>query len=524
MIRCSLLPAGLPVLLILTMAIGAGSAGVAALSLQEAIDRAISSHPRILESRAQVEQMSAAVQQAEAGLGWRLDTSLNAVDQKASELVQLPYEISGQDVPETYVSYSGSLALSKGFAWSAENRVPKQQGQLGLDSAREQLRSIQASLLADVVKAYYDVWKAQDALELARAAQREAELALDIAVKKHEKGSSTESDVTSARTRLLQARSGVKISERGLELALRLFANLIGRESISPRYIDPPRVSIDRFPVDPCPWSWDVDEMIDRALRQRPEIKLANLAVSRAELDIELAREKKRPQAKLSGSYTWNKDQLRFDSILNSEGRWSAVVSKWDTSLPEVERSELTDQEWEALQDFWDRVWENEPPDWSPTREQVNNMLMGQTAGTYAAEDTWEIKLDVTFNLFDSGLTGKQIQAATARLDEARARLQSAQQMVELEILQLYTELLEAHKTVGIARSDLEQATQLYAQTIKTRDYGALTPHDEERLNVLLKQKSNQLNAALYDYEVAKAKLGAAIGMDIDWVISGLIL
>ncbi len=508
------------VLLVLSLSACAGATGI---SLYDAIDLALSNHPNMIKARAAIEEMSAASGQLESSMGWRVDSNIDGTAQKTSPMIKLMYEVSDQDIPECYSMYTASLILSKGIFWSPENKAQRGQVQAGVESAMEQYRMTKNNLMADVVASYYNILKAADGVGLASTARDDAKLALKIAQDKLADGSGTERQVISARSMLLQTESNLQISQQSLELSLKYLANLIGSKSLRLEDLTPPSIDIKEFPVRPSPWSWRVDDMAKLAIAHRPEMRLTELGVFVASKDVDIARAASRPNVNLSSSYTWGENGVRLSTNLASDGRWSTIASKWDDSLPELEGVEISEEDWERWEEIWDKQWEGDPPSWSPTKEEMENIL-SRGAAAATPSDEWDIKLGVTFNIFDSQLINKGIERAKKKVEQANSESQLTAQMIELDVFQRYNELLEKYNKVKITEMQLIEVQKQQSEAMEIKKLGLLTHQEEQGLNTLLLQKDMELKWALYDYEVAKVKLGVAIGMEPEWLMGILNL
>lgn len=475
------------------------------LTLKEAVRLALERSHDVLSAQSQLEQMSALRGKAGAAVGWRLDGAGSATHQKAPATVQVPYELAGQEVPEAYTTYLGSIVLSKGFLWAPENRIPMQQADVGLESAREQLRLTRASVFKSVAEAYYGVWKAKDAVDLATASVDDAGRALDIAIRKRDAASGTESDVMAAQGKFLQAQAGLATARRLLDLSLKRLSSLIDHPDLKLSDLVPPAADEAHLAEEPVPWPWSPDEMVSQALANRPEVRLTELAVRSAGLEEELARAQGRPQISLSGSYTLAEDRIRLDTDLKSTGRWTAAISSWDDTLPDVERQGSPAMGSNPGSTDWGAISQGSIGD-------------GRSAAS-EPEDTWEVKLDVTFNFFDAGLARSGLEQAAAKARQASLEVVSTKDLIELEVLQLYSRLLDAHGTAKTAMANLEQARQLRRESLGAKGYGALTPQDESRLDILVLQRTVESRSALYDYELAKISLGVALGLEPDLIM-----
>ncbi|MCK9222012.1 MAG: TolC family protein [Limnochordia bacterium] len=491
------------------------------LCLGDAIDLVLTNHPSIKEKNADVAQMTTVIEQIEAGLGWRVDANADVAAEKASKLVQLPYKVNNEEsVPEQVNTYIGTVAISRSLFPSPATKAQSTQAQLGKEGALWQLRLTQSNLIVDVVQSYYNVFRAKDALVLTQQALSNAKTAVQVAEDKRKAKTATERDVLLAKTEYLECQAGVTAAEHALDLALRQFTSLIGKPGLTLADIKSPGISIEAA-KDPSPWQWTLDRAIEAALKHRPEINLAKIAISAKEQDLLNAKAQSRPTANLAASYQWGEQKQQVTSSIDSSGRFITALSKWDTNLPPLEPRELTDDEWSKIEESWEELF---GPDfeWQPNREQINRLMNAGMEEIQPTEDNWNIAFKINLNIFDSGLVRKGVEKAQQEKEKAKANYELIAQLIELEVSASYNDLLQAHNRIQTVSSQLHQAQALYEDSLATKAYSALTPLEEKRLETLVLSEENALKQAYYDHEIAKVKLGTAMGLDPEWLLSVL--
>lgn len=154
--------------------------------------------------------------------------------------------------------------------------------------------------VGEIVKAYWDLVGAIETLRVREESLSNAERLVEINEQRLRIG-------TAAAIEVLQAKAGAATRMGDLVSAQTAIANaddilkdLIGmqnRELYSPKSIVPttrPGVVTTR---------WDLDESIDAALRNRPEIHAAELQTEIAKIEVDRSRNAKRPQLDISSSY-----------------------------------------------------------------------------------------------------------------------------------------------------------------------------------------------------------------------------
>ncbi|MCC6145900.1 MAG: TolC family protein [Candidatus Hydrogenedentes bacterium] len=184
-------------------------------------------------------------------------------------------------------------------------RIRAAENAQGIAAAQLQLQVMQT--MAEVVKAYWDLVGAIEALKVRQESLGNAERLLNIQETRREIGTAADIEVLSAKAGVAARQSDV-ISARTLvgdaEDRLKTLLNVHDGAYFSKARIVP----IDRPDHLASPLIEEVnfealrDEAVDKALEQRPEILMAELEISNAELEEKRARNEMLPQIDVTAS------------------------------------------------------------------------------------------------------------------------------------------------------------------------------------------------------------------------------
>ena len=130
--------------------------------------------------------------------------------------------------------------------------------------------------------------------------------------------------------------------------------------------------------------------------------------------------------------------------------------------------------------------------------------------------NNWLLKLTVSLNVFDSGLTKSKIQQAEHSVDMVRDKAGTERDSILLDVRQYYLSMCEAEKRIDTNKVSVNQGEEnLMIQKVRY-DVGVGTNLD--LLDAVLSLNSAQKDyiQALYDYNTNKAKLEQAMGSPVN--------
>jgi outer membrane protein TolC len=133
-------------------------------------------------------------------------------------------------------------------------------------------------------------------------------------------------------------------------------------------------------------------------------------------------------------------------------------------------------------------------------------------SGFAGLDESWDFSAVVSLPLFDSRATRTRVRQAPADVASADLPEQDARQQVALEVRQAFLSLGEAEERMRTTEKDAEQAREaLRVAQVRYRAGVNTSVEVTDAEEAFTQVRSNQVNA-LYDYQLARARLDRAIG------------
>lgn len=237
---------------------------------------------------------------------------------------------AGAGVSRSGTSREVSNSAKVGDIWSAQfdasweldvfggKRRALEAAEASLDAAREDLRDVQVSLLAETALNYIEVRSYQARLDIAQKnldSQRET---LQIARWRYDAGLTTQLDVDQAKLNLEQTRAQLPALQTGLEQARNRLAALLGRQPGALQELDAP-AAIPRIPAEVAVG------IPAETLRHRPDVRRAERELAAATAQVGVATAAQYPDFSLSGSL--GLQALTAANLLQSSARMFSVAA-----------------------------------------------------------------------------------------------------------------------------------------------------------------------------------------------------
>lgn len=127
----------------------------------------------------------------------------------------------------------------------------------------------------------------------------------------------------------------------------------------------------------------------------------------------------------------------------------------------------------------------------------------------------WTGGAQATWNIFDGLLTQGKIQTANAQLDGAKVDVENEARTIELEVRTDYSDFIEAREVLASQETVLAEAAESLRLASARSDAGTGTQLDVLSAETQLTQARSTQVQALHDYDVARARLERAIGLNI---------
>lgn len=125
----------------------------------------------------------------------------------------------------------------------------------------------------------------------------------------------------------------------------------------------------------------------------------------------------------------------------------------------------------------------------------------------------WGVGVNVSLNVFDTGVTLSKIHGAEADLKKAEETYRNTVDSVNLDVRSNYLGLREAEKRISTTKLAVEQADEDYRIAQLRYMSGVGTNTDVLDAQVALTQAKTNYTKALYDYNTSKTALETSIGV-----------
>jgi outer membrane protein TolC len=127
----------------------------------------------------------------------------------------------------------------------------------------------------------------------------------------------------------------------------------------------------------------------------------------------------------------------------------------------------------------------------------------------------WNVGGQLTWALFDGGLTVGKVQQAKALYKKSRTELENRSRQIELDVRTAYSDFLEAKEVLDSQTKVQEQAEEALREANARFDAGTGTQLDVLDAETSLTQARTTQVQALHDYAAARARLERAIGAEL---------
>jgi outer membrane protein TolC len=130
----------------------------------------------------------------------------------------------------------------------------------------------------------------------------------------------------------------------------------------------------------------------------------------------------------------------------------------------------------------------------------------------------WTAGAQVSWNIFDFGLTRGKIMEAQAHYERARLDVDETRRQIELEVRTAYSNFIEAREVLESQKAVQEEAEEALRLAEARMTAGSSTQLDVLNAQTALTQARTTQAQALHDYSVARARFQRAVGEDMEIV------
>jgi outer membrane protein TolC len=317
-----------------------------------------------------------------------------------------------------------------GFAVKSAYELTK----LGIDQSKLDLELEKLDLALNVKEAYFNILRADKAVNVAKSAVESLEAHHTVAKNFYEVGMIPVNDLLKAEVELANAQHNLIQAQNASRLTRVSFNVLLSRSVDEPFEIEDILKYTKETP--------DFDSYLEKALKARPEIKALDLTDAQIDQQINLAKSKYYPEV----AFTYN------------------YIKAGDTPKVSGSNFQLSDQ-WQTNVGLSWTFW-----DWNKTRNSVNQA------------ESQKRQLSQTRKSIEDGIK-LQLKQAILNLKEAEEKIPTAQKAVEQaeENLRVSEERYKAQVTTS---TEVLDAQTLLSQA-RMNYYNALYDHNLARAGLL---------------------------------------
>ena len=287
------------------------------LTLQRCVEIAIMRHPNIVAAKGNVDANYARKGQAEAGYYPFVDASAGYSRFKPSTISTGTgtVGVSGRNLTShSFDQYATGINASQTIYDFRRTGTQVEIQQYNIDSAQSDLLTTADQVVLNVKQAYYQVLKTKRNLDVAGETVKQFQQHLEQAKAFYEVGTKPKFDVTKAEVDLGNAQLNLISVRNSVKLAKVTLNNALGVPD-APDYQIEDNLSFSQY-------SMGLQEAVDKAYQNRPELKSIAMKMKAAGDSISLAKKGYLPILTGEASYAWAGEQFSV-----SDGGWSAGIS-----------------------------------------------------------------------------------------------------------------------------------------------------------------------------------------------------
>jgi outer membrane protein TolC len=314
------------------------------LSLREAVQLALQQNKSVSASQASVDAATSKVNQARAGMFPKLNysesitRSNNPVFVFGSLLAQHRFAGSNFDIyalnrPGFLDNFQSAATVDQTLFDAGQTRNAVRASNLGREIAAQNDLTLRNQVIFGVVKSYWDVSLAEQALVAATQAAKSGEADLERAEQVRTAGMSTDADVLSIRVHLARIRGQQIRREADLATARAALNDALGLPIDANLELTTELKRLEAIGVS-------VEALETIAVSSHPEQRRANLATELASRQVELARSSYWPKIVARGVFEADRQQF----VNRGGANWLGQISlTWNVFNGGADRARITE-------------------------------------------------------------------------------------------------------------------------------------------------------------------------------------
>ena len=221
--------------------------------------------------------------------------------------------------------YNFNTTVSQPLFTGGLNLANYRAAKIGVDLSKENVETVKRDIVLQVRVGYFNILRAEKFLTVTQQQVKQFEAQLEVTKAFFDVGIVPKNDVLQAEVRLANARQAQVRAENDLATAKASFNILLRREINTLLEV----VDILEYKF----FAMGFEASLEEALRQRPEVKTAQLNVDQAKENVKVARSGFFPTINLAGNYSRSSEELSTFGDIRSE-RWTvqalATMTLWN--------------------------------------------------------------------------------------------------------------------------------------------------------------------------------------------------
>jgi len=318
-------------------------------------------------------------------------------------------------------------------------------------------------LLSTVRERFYQAQLATDRARIARLSVERTRETLNETARRVRQGTAPKFERLSAEVQLSNLETGLLEAENAAETTLDALKQVLGLPIDTPVSL---RGSVEDLPDAIDFRQVSIDDIISRAVRNRPDLRQAALAIELNEIQRSITRGQRLPTVRAFANLNYvgtvpdNRQLVRSDPD--------------DPFGFEVENRGFFDSS------FWDPAL--------------------------------NVGISLSWDIFTGGQTSAQLQRNAIEIRRAEVQRDELEQAIVLEVERAVRNLRTAEQRIQSQERNVETAELNYEFAVQRLDEGVARPIEEREASQQLDESRLNYLQALYDYAIALSELGTAIG------------
>jgi outer membrane protein len=283
------------------------------LTLDQAVERALTNNPGLKAADAQVEAAQAGILKSRSGVlpkvtlseTWsKSDNPLMVLGTKLNQEIVTPADFNPavMNNPDPMSNYNTRLSVMQPVFNGGKEYIGMQQAQLATEAAQQDRNRTRQETVFNVVKAYYGLLLAKEYHKVAQQSLETSTANVKLAEARYLAGAVLQSDLLRARVQLAEVAEMATRAGNSVKLAAASLNYAMGAPQDSAYEVEGTLTARET--------EEGLDRMANEALSRRPDLLSLDRNRKNAEANVRQARSDYIPTLNLMGQTDWNSDRI----------------------------------------------------------------------------------------------------------------------------------------------------------------------------------------------------------------------